>query len=319
MNKDLLEKYFKGEPCTREELAQIVEFLDNTGESEAFFFGHWKTAKGEVDVQERESMWANIKRRTQNRKIQRIRSLKWWVAAAAAVVILALGSMYWIGRQTAPSEIAWNKIENTSKDIKYIRLTDGTEIWLNVHSSLSYGDRRQIKLEGEAFFEVAKDQQYPFTVYTRQLKTTVLGTSFNIRAWPAQSRVQVALVSGKVQVSTGITSTAPTVLLPGQVLNYDSVTRQYEVQEKAVRGDMTGWVKGKIVLDNTPLPEIMQQLEQIYNVTIMYDTAKLAAVKLSGQFRKDKIEDVLKNVLFPLDLTYSYENGKYLVHKVTEH
>ncbi|MBN9383737.1 MAG: DUF4974 domain-containing protein [Chitinophagaceae bacterium] len=319
MNKDLLERYFKGEPCTPEELAEIVEFLDNTGESEAFFFGHWKTAKGEVEARERESMWVDIEKRTQYRKIRHISLKKWWVAAAVVLIILASGGMYWMIRQATPSEIAWNKIENTSKDIKYIRMTDGTEVWLNVHSSLSYGDHRQVKLEGEAFFEVAKDRQYPFTVYTRQLKTTVLGTSFNVRSWPAQSRVQVALVTGKVQVSTGITGVASTVLLPGQVLNYDSITHQYEVLEKAVRGDMTGWVKGKIVLDNTPLPEILQQLEQIYNVTIIYDTTKLAAVKLSGQFRRDKIEDVLKNVLFPLDLTYSYENGKYLVHKVTGH
>lgn len=154
------------------------------------------------------------------------------------------------------------------------------------------------------------------------MKTTVLGTAFNIRAWPSLPEIQIALVSGKVRVtassmrdSAGLIRNDSTVLLPGEVLQYDSGANRLVVLEKAVREDMVGWVKGKIVLDNTSLPEILRQLEQIYHVTILFDADELETIRLSGQFRRDNIGDVLKNVLFPLNLAYSLENGKYRIHK----
>lgn len=322
MDKYLLEKYFNGEHCTEDELLRIEEYLDKAGEPEAFFFGQWKTAKGEMPAKDSAEIWAAIEGRIPVPMVERVYSWKRLAVAAAVLTCIVIsGILYRWTRQAAQTAV-WNKIDNTSKDIKYIRLEDGTEVWLNVHSSLAYEEkylhngRREIRLEGEAFFAVALDAANPFVVHTHQLKTTVLGTSFNIRAWPSQSKTQVALVSGKVRVSAGADSTD---LAPGEVLDYDSSMRRYIVQERAVRGDMTEWVKGKIVLDNTPLPELLQQLEQIYNVTIVYSQKGMAPVRLSGRFRRDSIDDVLHNVLFPLNLTYSYVNGKYLVHKVTQH
>lgn len=334
MNRELLERYFSDGQCTPEELAQIAEHLDRVGEPESFFFEQWKTASGPVAVEESESMWANIESRIPGKGRRLYGSRRRWIAVAAAVlgVILVSGVVYQLHKRDMNAVAgSWKKIDNTSKEIKYIRLGDGTEVWLNLHSSMAYHEeyfydgKREIKLEGEAFFEVAQDAAHPFTVDTRQLRTTVLGTSFDIRAWPSLSRTQIALVSGKVRVDAilrgaGIAAGMdPVVLSPGDLLNYDSGAKQFAVAERSMHGDMTGWIKGKIVLDNTLLPDILQQLEQLYNVSISFDAGEMSRLRLSGQFRRDGIEDVLKNVLFPLDLTYSYENGKYVVHQVKHH
>lgn len=318
MNKELLDKYFSGKQCTPEELNLVARFLDKREDIEGYFFEQWRTANGKLRKEESEALWFGIAGQTIGnvteapvRKIGTHR--RWWAAAAAVLIILLGGGLYWNNNRPVP-EIVWNKIENSSKDIKFIKLQDGTQVWLNAHSVLSYNEHRQVKLEGEAFFDVAHDSAHPFTVYTRQLQTTVLGTAFNIRAWREQYKTQVALIRGKVKVkqTTGADSA---ILLPGQVLNFDSTINRCLVLNNAVREDMTGWVKGKIVLDNTPLSEILQQLEQIYKVHIVYDKHLPVTVKLSGRFQRDKIEDVLKNILFPLDLTYSYDHEKFIIHK----
>lgn len=323
MDKSLLEKYFSGAPCTKEELRLIEEQLDKAGQQQdTFFFEQWKASQGVMDKEESEMMWTNIESRIpvvkeRRRPLHRIQL----AMAAAAVIGVLLFSGWWLRYRSESSSVtAWEKISNPSKGIKYVRLDDGTQVWLNAHSELSYEKgyadkgRREIKLEGEAFFDVAPDPVRPFAVNTRQLRTTVLGTSFNIRAWPSSPQMQIALVSGKVRVTSSLT-TDSTVLLPGEVMNYDSGSRRSLVLEQAVREDMVEWVKGKIVLDNTPLPEILHQLEHIYNVSILFDADKLGSIRLSGQFRRDNIGDVLKNVLFPLDLDCSYDNGKYSIYK----
>ncbi len=323
MDKALLEKYFRGEKCTEDELRLIEEHLDKAGQQQdTFFYEQWKTAQGAIDREESEKIWTNIESRIPVVKIRK-RSLPWKRPAVAAAIVGILLLSGWLIRYQSSGFMdvtAWKKISNPSKGIKYIRLEDGTQVWLNAHSVLSYEKgyankgRREIALEGEAFFDVAPDPVRPFAVNTRQLRTTVLGTSFNIRAWPSSAQTQIALVSGKVRITSSLT-TDSTVLLPGEVMNYDSGSRRSLVLAQAVREDMVEWVKGKIVLDNTPLPEILHQLEHIYNVSILFDADRLGVIRLSGQFRRDNIGDVLKNVLFPLDLDYSYDNGKYSIYK----
>jgi len=339
MDKELLEKYFSGVQCTEEELRSIEDYLEGAGPVDAFFYDQWKNAQGKVNQEESDRIWANISGRIPAANISRHLVRRPWVAVAAAmlgVVLLSGGLMYHIHRQ-AKVELVWKEVRNSSKDVKYIRLEDGTQVWLNANSSLSYDEqyahngRREIRLEGEAFFDVTPDPLQPLTVHTRQLRTTVLGTSFDIRAWPSQDRTQVALVSGKVQVSAvvsgGLSDTIGTnaaamdsmILSPGELLNYDGLTKRCAIAQKAVYGDMTEWIKGKIVLDNTLLPDILQQLEQLYKVSISLDSGEAVKLRLSGQFRRGGIEDMLKNVLFPLDLTYSYDNGKYVVHNMKHH
>jgi transmembrane sensor len=370
MDKTLLEKYFTGGECTESELLLIREYLNKAGKlPEDFFYSQWKSAKGVVDKGESNEMWMKIEEGIVDIKGQKesagspesirpfesvrsLRSLRWHrpVAAAAVIGILLFSALFYRWHNFAGvQETVWKRVYNNSKDIKYVKLEDGTNVWLNAHSVLgcdelyAHNGRREIYLEGEAFFDVAQDPARPFTVHTRQLKTTVLGTTFNIRAWPSLPEIQIALVSGKVRVAssgrdpeiesgnhseTGVDSSSGAAgdsktslmndsrdLTAGEVLIYNSAAHRLIVLEKAVREDMVGWVKGKIVLDNTPLPDILRQLAQIYNVSILFDADKLETIRLSGQFRRDNIADVLKNVLFPLNLTYSLEDGKYKIHK----
>lgn len=159
------------------------------------------------------------------------------------------------------------------KDFK-LTLADGTRVWLNAGSSLRYPSRftereRSVELQGEAFFEVARDERHPFIVRTGEVVTQVLGTQFNFRAYPGET-THVTLVSGSVKV-TGKQGRS-TVLQPGQDLSHDS--DGHEAVQEVNTDCFTAWTEGYFYFEEAPLEEIMRTLGRWYNVSVVFDTSE---------------------------------------------
>jgi transmembrane sensor len=305
MDRKLLEKYFSGEECSPEELAAIREYLDSGAPT--FFEETWQQAGGLVNEKRKAINWKAIQKGTTGR-------FQWRPYAAAALIsgLLILCGVFLF--RSAP-QAEWKEVHNTSGNVRLITMPDGTRIWLNNHTSIRYADNygkhdRTLHLSGEAYFDVTKDAAAPFSIHTDDLQTTVLGTTFTIRAWPAINNIEVALVTGSVQV-TG-PGQAPEKLQPGDVLRFSKTDRHIQRLPAAVRPDMHAWISGKIVLSNTPLTEALQQLEQIYQVKIHCAPNNK---KLTGQFNRESIDTVLTNLLFAADMTFKKENGIYYITK----
>ena len=137
-----------------------------------------------------------------------------WLRVAAAVAIL-VSSVFVLRTVLVEEEVQWTSVR-ADTEIRQIALSDGSQVWLNVGSQLSYpenfaGNHRPVRLTGEAFFEVSKDPKRPFEIETSQTKTTVLGTAFNVRALPGEAQTEVAVREGKVRVEA--TTVRKSVLL----------------------------------------------------------------------------------------------------------
>lgn len=166
------------------------------------------------------------------------------------------------------------------KDFKVI-LADGTEVWLNAESKLSYpsrftSDKRLVTLEGEAYFKVAEDSERPFIVKTDKLQTKVLGTEFNIKAYE-NDKQHITLIEGKVQVNS-ILSKEDIELRPGQdaVLDADGsiVVKNVDTYK------YTQWKDGYFYFDNIALSEIVQELGRWYNIDIEFENSSMLGYHL---------------------------------------
>jgi ferric-dicitrate binding protein FerR (iron transport regulator) len=192
-------------------------------------------------------------------------------------------------------------------------LPDGTAVWLNAGSSLRYptaftGSVRQVRLEGEAFFEVAINAAQPFVVEANGIKATVLGTSFNINSYPDEENLVTTLVTGSLRVNT---AKAAHLLHPGE----QTVLRANgELQSRTGVNteEFTAWKDGQFYFDNTPLTVIMRQFSRWYDVEVIY-TAPVADRQFFGVIdRKTPLAGVLK-LLNANDIKFQIKGKKLYV------
>lgn len=176
-----------------------------------------------------------------------------------------------------------------------ITLADGTRVWLNAASSLTYpcifeGKNRVVTLTGEAYFEVAHDDNHPFIVHCKDQDVTVMGTHFNINAYEDESTVKTTLLEGKVNITTSSSQEAK-YLLPGQ----QSVLRSHHIQVKKVDPAIAvAWQKGNFMFDNENIQTIMREIARWYNVHITY-SGEIPEDKFAGTVSKFKnVTDVLQ-------------------------
>ena len=222
---------------------------------------------------------------------------KWFAAAGlvAGVVIsvVSYNNRYQILDVVAP--VANKQIVAKNGQMVNITLGDGTKVWINGGSKLTYpenfrGKLREITLEGEAFLDVAHDAQRSFIVHTGSIKTQVLGTSFNVKAYADDGFVKVDVVTGRVGV---VAPSSKTVFLtPAEEVvmnkkNHNSVTAQ-GVDLNA----LTGWKDGELVFRNMPLPEVLNTLQRRFNIELKAD-ANLARCSISANFTKVSLQNIM--------------------------
>ena len=168
----------------------------------------------------------------------------------------------------------------------HLTLADGTQVWMNAESRLEFPDRfngntREVRLEGEAYFEVKRDAKRPFIVHTDYLTTRVLGTAFNVRA-RSRRDASVTLVSGRVQVGTGdlakVLSPGEQAALSGSQLAVKSVDTYPIIQ----------WKEGFLFFDNPSLFFIMQELSKWYGVNVLFDDRSKMNVRLHFVVERSK-------------------------------
>ena len=197
-------------------------------------------------------------------------------------------------------------------------LADGTTVHLNAGSKLTYpvrfaGKRRVVVLEGEAYFDVVKDETRPFIVQTHLGEVTVLGTAFNINAYTDAS-VYTTLVHGKVQFSSSSIGTI--ILSPGEqavVSANGSEKRMVDLDE------YVGWVDGRYVFNNRPLGEIMQTFERWYDIQVYYETPHLRDITYSGSLKRyGTINSFLDALELTGDLTYKISGRNILIYDKVE-
>lgn len=197
-----------------------------------------------------------------------------------------------------------NKIITSSGGFYTIVLCDGSKIWLNSESELEYpvffiGEERRVKLSGEAYFEIARDTEHPFIVETSGIRTKVLGTSFNIKAYKDENTINTTLVTGKVDVISLNDSTCHAILHPGKQANWYTDSRQIDVQD-ADLNRVLAWKEGMFAFNREDIKVVTRQIERWYGVKFIYPTGGLEEqYTFSGRFSKgEKLETILQELTF---------------------
>lgn len=214
------------------------------------------------------------------------------------------------------TEVVYNKLEVPRGGECMIKLDDGTKVWVNAETKLKYpvafvGDRREVVLEGEAFFDVAKNEK-PFIVETSFGDVRVLGTAFGISAYASESESYTTLVRGKVSVERE--GGEPVVILPGEqvVTSKDGkmIKQQVDVEE------FVGWKDGIYVFKEKSLGEIMKTLERWYNISVDFQEKSLVDLPFTGNLKR--YDDI--NVFFDAltrtgDMKYRVEGNQVILFK----
>ena len=198
-------------------------------------------------------------------------------------------------------ELVYNQIRIPYGKTFNVTLSDGTHICLNAGSTLKFpvrfinGMKREVFLEGEAFFDVAKDKLHPFVVNANDVRVKVLGTKFNVSSYAEEKVINTVLVEGSVALSTAVRPNEKTMLTPGYKGGFDKSGNAAFSLEKVDTRFYTNWMKGEIVFKGVGFKEILSKLERTYNVSIKNNNNTLGGVKFSGSFDKniESINDVM--------------------------
>jgi transmembrane sensor len=194
-----------------------------------------------------------------------------------------------------------------------VTLSDGTQVWLNAASTLRYpeqftGDERTVEIEGEAYFSVTKDARRPFRVNSRDQRVLVLGTEFNISAYVDDAEVKTTLVEGVVQLRAESTG-EHTDLFAGQ----QGFTRKGNIRKRSVDPTSSvAWKNGDFYFDNTPLVEMMKQIERWYDVEVIYENTVPPERFSGGMSRGVTLQTVLQ-LLKVSEIKYSISDKKLII------
>ncbi len=220
-------------------------------------------------------------------------------------------------RKESTNGVAMNQIIIPYGKRSEITLADGTHIWLNSGSQLSYPSRfktnsREVYLAGEAFFDVTADASKPFYVMTRDVKIKVLGTKFNVSSYSEDRTIQTVLLKGKVSAAKNKLFAETVDLYPGERIVYD------KTEDSLAKGKVdvqlyTSWINGYLIFDNEPTTEVFKKLERYYNQRIIASEG-LVGNTFSGKLDlKDDIKDVLENISFASSVKVTEENGSFII------
>jgi len=214
------------------------------------------------------------------------------------------------------------QIKSTTSGQKFtIFLADGTKVKLNSDSRLEYPQAfsdtsRIVHLSGEAFFDVKKDAQRPFTVISHNLITTALGTSFNINAYPGNDNIIVSLATGKVRVSneTGENIEKSKIMLePGNQAIYSNSNNAIKKQPFDASINLA-WKNGVLYFEDASWSQIVNKLERWYGVDISVANQKSSSNKLyTGFFKEESLENVLESLSFSKNFKYKIKSQKVYV------
>jgi transmembrane sensor len=230
--------------------------------------------------------------------LQRSRVL---IAAAAAVVLIAGVIIF----RLLPSRSAQQQAKNSTPAIekklnRNITLPDGSKVLLHAGSDLTYppafiGSTREVTLTGEAFFDVAHNAGQPFIIHSGNIKTTVLGTAFNIKAWPAETEVTVTVTRGKVRVEneTGVLG----IITPDQQLSVNTQNKQMK-QETVDAEAAISWKKQEYTMDNVTFDEAITELQVRYGIIIEPGVGEHTGnCRFTASFKQDESLEYVLNVV----------------------
>jgi transmembrane sensor len=232
----------------------------------------------------------------------------------AATILITAGIVGYFGYRiwSKPQPIAFNVLSVPAGQFAQLTLGDGTKIWLNSKSILTYpsqfsGSNREIKLNGEAFFEVSPNKEKPFIVKTKELDVAVLGTDFDVSAYQNDRNINVTLVNGSVNLLNKKDNSEIAKLKPGEQASY-SISKN-TISISSVETQLyTSWRTGQIKFRKMSFEEIAKRLSRNYNIEFKFENANMLSTTYNGSFYKyESLDQILKIMQANSHFNYTIE------------
>ena len=308
MDRETLYKFFEGAASYEEEV-RIRQWMEHSPENRREFLKERKIFDSmlllgdekTIEEKERHKSWS-------------LSSLGTELIKIVAVVAVTLGlSLLYQFVSDKNGVVPMQSIYVPTGQRVNITLSDGTNVWLNACSEMTYPasfseDIRRVSLKGEAYFDVRKDEEHPFVVRTRFGEVTVLGTAFNINAYNDADACYTTLVYGKVNFSTPDQNTI--TLAPGE----QAVASSRGIEKRVVDvNEYIGWAQGVYVFNNKRLGDIMKTFERWYDVHVYYEKESLRDLTYSGDLQRYGTINTFLNALELTGDIYYRINGRNIL------
>lgn len=276
---------------------------------------------------------------------------KKWYWAAAAILVLSFG-LLWLtrpgkaentGSETAASDI--NEVSTRPGSKSMVKLPDGSVVWLNAGSKISYNkdfgkELREVYLTGEGFFDVSKNKEKPFIIHTSSIKIKVLGTAFNVKAYPEDKQTETSLIHGSIEVTIRNRPNDKIILAPSEklIVENNEVLQKEKSKPATVKAvpviaaplvsisklkysqadstvAETQWIYNKLVFRDESFADLAIKMERWYDVSIEINDPVLKQARLNGIFEKETIIQALEALRISIPFKYDQNGNNIIIHR----
>lgn len=323
---ELLALYFSGH-LTEVEKNELENWIETSEENRNAFKNAEKVWKSLDLLQEMKGYDVSKALSSVHKKVERssVRSLQgflfYWQRIAAIILLPLLISflIYFIQEKySEKNSIVWQTITTPPGVKSQIQLPDGSLVWLNSGTKLMYPSSfsdgtRNVKLSGEAFFEVAKDEKHPFFVDLGKLNVKVVGTKFNVINYDQEKQIEVVLASGKVNILENDEKGNRIIseMIPGEQAVYLKDKNSISLKQVDI-GKNTSWIHGKLIFRDDPMDEVVRKLDRWFNVQIEISDRDIGSYIYTATFQNETIEQVLNLITRTSPVEYSIIPGERL-------
>ena len=308
--KQLFEKYLAGN-ATAEERESLLRQLHADEQLGGWLRADIEFAEGGMPEPIRERILNNVYARTQRPLISR----RCWSIAAVMLILLISGALGWtlfgIQNQNQKSPITDHQspiiVTTGMGEHSRVSLPDGSLLTLNAQTTVRYNladGKRQVSIDGEAFFEVARDPEHPFVVSANGMTVTCLGTSFDVRNYSDEGNISVVLRDGKVRVNA---NEADVTMEPGSRVVMDRENTALS-KHTVTPSDYTAWLNGEIKYNNQTLEEIAAELSRNYNINLVITSDELKHERFTGYLGRASLRNILDVLCLASNVGYHVDN-----------
>lgn len=312
--------YLQGS-LSAEETDQFYSWVNESPSNKELFFGIKAMYDAGNDLGKPFDGEKSWKRLLKKRMESRPRRLNLWYKigsyAAVALIAIALSSTYFIYFSPDNDGFSTRYIGGDGLQADVVELPDGTRVSLGSKTSFHYDkkygeDKRIVYLEGEAYFEVAKDKEHPFIVKTKEQDVEVLGTKFNVMAFPADSLIITTLLEGSVRLTT-LGLPKQTILKPNQQFVYNRNTKSVSLRGVDAQ-QFVSWTSGYYYFSEESLDTILDRLGHVYGVQFAVSSEKLNHRTFTGTFyRGQSIKDIMEIINLSIPIKYKVNDQQVTI------
>lgn len=330
MNKDkeyidqLIVSYLSGE-LDDSQICELKSWISLSEENEKYFMQYqeiwassyttleetpkYNSEKAFERFKNRVSEYNNMK--SHNSYYIRLRNIYKYAAAVFILGIISYMS-FQAGEENLYDSLSMIEIDAPAGGTSRLLLPDSTVVVLNGGSKLSYEQsfgikNRKVELEGEAYFEVSRNEKKPFSVESQGIRVNVLGTKFNVQNYPEDNIASVSLMEGKVLLDNKYNFNQHVELSPGEKAEFNKETGVLNKKEYNLINNDKLWIQGDLIFDETPLYEVVRQLSRSYGVNISISNENLNDLCIYGRFNRNiqSINDVMSALEATDKINYS--------------